>query len=62
VYGSIGFLGATVHYLISSSGTRTIEGLPFGVPSISGWAPSVALACLGFWYVLLGLAVRRRTL
>ena len=62
VYGSLGFLGATLHYLFSTAGTRTIGGLPFGVPSISGWAPSVAFACLGFWYVLLGLAVRRRTL
>ncbi|HEX6787768.1 MAG TPA: hypothetical protein VF091_00900 [Gaiellaceae bacterium] len=60
VYGSIGFLGATLHYLFSTAGSRTIDGVPFGVPSISGWAPSVALACLGFWYVLLGLAVRRR--
>jgi hypothetical protein len=62
VYGSIGFLGATVHYLLSTSDTRTIEGVPFSLPSISGWAPSVALACLGVWYVLLGLAMRRRTL
>lgn len=60
VYGSIGFLGATLHYLFSTAGSRTIDGVPFGVPSISGWAPSVALACLGFWYVMLGLAVRRR--
>lgn len=60
VFGSIGFLGATVHYLFSTAGSRTIEGVPFSVPSISGWAPSVALACLGFWYVLLGLALRRR--
>jgi hypothetical protein len=61
VYGSIGFLGATLYYLFSTADARTIEGLPFTVPSISGWAPPVALACLGFWYVLLGLAVRRRT-
>jgi hypothetical protein len=61
VFGSLGFLGATVHYLFSTAASRTIDGLPFSVPSISGWAPSVALACLGFWYVLLGLAVRRRT-
>ena len=61
VYGSVGFFGATVHYLFSTAGARTVEGFPFAVPSISGWAPSVALACLGFWYVVLGLVVRRRT-
>lgn len=55
VYGTIGFLGATLHYL---SATAT-SGLPTSVPSISGWAPSVAFAGLGFWFVLLGL-VRRR--
>jgi hypothetical protein len=62
VFGSIGFFGATLHYLFSTAGSRTIDGVPFSLPSISGWAPSVALACLGFWYVLLGLAARRRTL
>jgi hypothetical protein len=61
VFGSIGFFGATLHYLFSTAGSRTIAGLPLSVPSISGWAPSVAFACLGFWYVLLGLAARRRT-
>ncbi|HXR12866.1 MAG TPA: hypothetical protein VN770_11260 [Gaiellaceae bacterium] len=58
VLGSVGFLGATFHYLFGSA--TTTAGLPIGTPSISGWAPSVAFACLGFWYVLLGLATRRR--
>jgi hypothetical protein len=58
VLGSIGFLLATFHYLFST-GTSS-NGIPTSVPSISGWAPSVAFACLGFWLVLLGLASRRR--
>jgi len=56
VYGTIGFFGATSHYLFSTGR----GGLPASVPSISGWAPSVAFACLGFWLVLLGLSGRRR--
>lgn len=56
VFGSIGFLLATFHYLFSTGN----YGIPTAVPSISGWAPSVAFACLGFWLVLLGLASRRR--
>jgi hypothetical protein len=55
VYGTIGFLGATIHYLFATASS----GLPTALPSISGWAPSVAFAGLGFWFVLLGL-VRRR--
>jgi len=61
VYATIGFLGATLHYLFSTAGTTTIAGVPISIPSISGWSPSVAFACLGFWLVLLGLASRRRT-
>jgi hypothetical protein len=60
VFGSIGFVLATFHYLFSASGTTTIGGVEIAVPSISGWAPSVAFACLGFWFVFLGLATRRR--
>ena len=58
VLGTIGFLGATVHYLFGQENSG-----PFGFfsPSISGWSPPVAFACLGFWLVLLGLASRRRT-
>jgi hypothetical protein len=60
VFGSIGFVLASFHYLFSASGTTTsIGGVEIGVPSISGWAPSVAFACLGFWFVFLGLATRR---
>jgi hypothetical protein len=58
VFGSIGFLLATFHYLFTTGTTN--NGIPTSVPSISGWAPSVAFACLGFWLVLLGLASRRR--
>ena len=58
VFGTIGFFGATLHYLL---GQGSNPG-PFGiqVPSITGWSPPVAFACLGFWLVLLGLAARRR--
>ncbi|HEY8029707.1 MAG TPA: hypothetical protein VIE38_09385 [Gaiellaceae bacterium] len=59
--GTIGFFGATVHYLFSTASTATIAGIQIGIPSISGWSPSVAFACLGFWLVLLGLSSRRRT-
>jgi len=60
VYATIGFFGATVHYLLSTTSSTTIAGIHVSVPSISGWSPSVAFACLGFWLVLLGLATRRR--
>jgi hypothetical protein len=60
VLGTIGFFGATVHYLFSVRSTATFGGVRVGVPSITGWSPSVAFACLGFWLVLLGLAARRR--
>ena len=60
VYSTFGFLGATIHYLFSTSSRVSVGGLPISVPSISGWAPSVAFACLGFWLVLLGIAGRRR--
>jgi hypothetical protein len=62
VLATIGFLGATIHYLVSTAGSTSIGGAGFNVsvPSISGWSPSVAFACLGFWLVLLGLAGRRR--
>ena len=58
VLGAFGFLGATFHYLF---GQTSPGPLGFPVPSISGWSPPVAFACLGFWLVLLGLASRRRT-
>jgi hypothetical protein len=57
VFGTIGFLGATLHYLFGQSNGP----VPYlSTPSITGWSPSVAFACLGFWFVLLGLASRRR--
>ena len=60
VYAAIGFLGATIHYLFSTASRMTVFGFQIGLPSISGWAPSVAFACLGFWLVLLGVLGRRR--
>ncbi len=62
--GTIGFFGATVHYLFSTGRHHehrpASPALQVSVPSISGWSPSVAFACLGFWLVLLGVAGRRR--
>lgn len=55
VYATIGFLGATIHYLYGSASTSLVS-----THSIAGWAPAVAFACLGFWFVLLGVAGRRR--
>lgn len=60
VYATIGFLGATIHYLFSTASRTTVFGFQIGLPSISGWAPSVAFACLGFWFVLLGVLGRLR--
>jgi hypothetical protein len=54
VLGTIGFLGATVHYVVGAPQDVFQNG-------IAGWAPPVAFACLGFWIVLLGLLGRRRT-
>ena len=55
VYATIGFLGATIHYLYGSASTSLLS-----TRSIAGWSPSVAFACLGFWLVALGLLARRR--
>jgi hypothetical protein len=58
VLGSLGFFGATSHYLFGQSNSSPVPYV--STPSISGWSPSVAFACLGFWLVLLGLLSRRR--
>ncbi|HXH95612.1 MAG TPA: hypothetical protein VNH40_00245 [Gaiellaceae bacterium] len=55
VYGTIGFYAATVHFLNSQAYTN----IELSTRSLTGWAPSVAFACLGFWLVLLGLRGRR---
>jgi hypothetical protein len=62
VYATIGFLGATIHYLFSTASSTSVGALGFSVavPHIAGWSPSVAFACLGFWLVLLGMLGRRR--
>ena len=62
VYATIGFIGATIHYLLSTASSTSVGALGFSVsvPHISGWSPSVAFACLGFWLVLLGMLGRRR--
>ena len=59
VFGALGFLGATIHYLFGQGSTTGPFG--FSVPSISGWSPAVAFAGLGFWLVLLGLKGRQRS-
>jgi hypothetical protein len=56
VYATIGFVGATIHYLFGQASVSLLSP-----SSIAGWSPSVAFACLGFWLVLLGLLGRRRT-
>jgi hypothetical protein len=55
VFATVGFVGATLHYLYSS-----ISASLLSTRSIAGWSPSVAFACLGFWLVLLGVLGRRR--
>jgi hypothetical protein len=55
VFATIGFLGATIHYLYGAASPSLLSR-----HSIAGWSPSVAFACLGFWLVLLGVAGRRR--
>jgi hypothetical protein len=63
VLATIGFFAATIHYLIGSP-TVIFEGF-FGeapVNPVSPWAPALAFGLLGFWLVLLGLLVRRRTI
>jgi len=54
VYGTIGFFGATLHYLFGQASASLLSPR-----SIAGWSPTVAFACFGFWLVLLGLAGRR---
>jgi hypothetical protein len=56
VYATIGFFGATIHYLFGQASPSLLSPA-----SIAGWSPAVAFACLGFWLVLLGLLGRRRT-
>ena len=55
VLATVGFVGATLHYLYSSISESLLS-----THSIAGWSPSVAFACLGFWLVLLGVLGRRR--
>ena len=55
VLATVGFVGATLHYLYSSISESLLS-----TQSIAGWSPSVAFACLGFWLVLLGVLGRRR--
>jgi hypothetical protein len=60
VLGTIGFFGATVHYIVGSP-TSLVGNLVAGNSSgISGWSPALAFGLLGFWLVLLGFMGRRR--
>ena len=56
VLATIGYLGATLHYLFGD-----IVGTVEAGRTPTGWSPIVAFACLGFWFVLLGLLGRRRS-
>jgi hypothetical protein len=60
VYATIGFFGATIHYLVGQP-TTIVGDLATGTPPshVSPWAPALAFGLLGFWLVLLGLAGRR---
>ena len=55
VLATVGFTGATIHYLFGAAVTSLLSTRTF-----AGWSPIVAFACLGFWFVLLGLLGRRR--
>jgi hypothetical protein len=60
VYGTVGFLIVTVHFLVGSP-TGIVEGAISGQPpSISAWSFPLAFGLLGFWLVLLGLLGRGR--
>jgi hypothetical protein len=54
VLSYVGFTAATIHYVVGDPRALPGEG-------IASWSPIVAFACLGFWFVLLGLLGRRRT-
>jgi len=61
VFATIGFFGATIHFLVGSP-TRVASDAFAGQPPphVSPWAPALAFGLLGFWLVLLGLPGRRR--
>jgi hypothetical protein len=61
VFGTIGFFGATVHYLVGSP-TSILGGVFAGEtpPHVSPWSPALAFGLLGFWLVLLGLLGRHQ--
>jgi hypothetical protein len=61
VFATIGFFGATIHYLVGSP-TRIFSDAFAGEPPphVSPWAPALAFGLLGFWLVLLGLPGRPR--
>jgi hypothetical protein len=60
VYATIGFFGATIHYLVGQP-TSIVENIASGTvpPHVSPWAPALAFGLLGFWLVLLGVLGRR---
>lgn len=62
VLATIGFFGATIHYLVGSP-TGVLSDLFGGTPPphVSPWAPALAFGLLGFWLVLLGLSGRRQS-
>ena len=61
VFATIGFFGATIHYLVGQPRSIVGDVASGKVPSqVSPWAPAVAFGLLGFWLVLLGLAGRGR--
>ncbi len=61
VYATIGFFGATIHYLVGQP-TSIAGDLASGTvpPHVSPWAPALGFGLLGFWLVLLGVLGRHR--
>jgi hypothetical protein len=61
VLATIGFFGATVHYVVGSPTGIVSRVFSADTSGISPWAPALAFGLLGFWLVLLGLIGRRGT-
>lgn len=59
VYGTIGFIIATVHFLVGSPTGIARDAVAGQPPSISAWSFPLGFGLLGFWLVLLGMLGRR---
>jgi hypothetical protein len=59
VYGTIGFVIVTVHFLVGSPTSIAENAISGQPPSTSVWSFPLGFGLLGFWLVLLGLLGRR---